>query len=236
MAYITCTDLAVGYSPYIVAKEINFEINKGDYICVVGENGAGKSTLMKTILHLQSACEGSITLGDGLTPREIGYLPQQTLVQRDFPATVREIVLSGTITKGFGFFYSKEQKQTAENMMEQLHIADLASQSYRQLSGGQQQRVLLARALCATDKLLVLDEPISGLDPSATDELYQLISELNANGTSILMVTHDLNALQYASHVLHVNKDSSLFLERDAYLESKNYIKLNKEESDGMDS
>ncbi|WP_031551002.1 metal ABC transporter ATP-binding protein [Oribacterium sp. FC2011] len=236
MAYITCTDLAVGYSPYIVAKDINFEINKGDYICVVGENGAGKSTLMKTILHLQSACEGSITLGDGLTPREIGYLPQQTLVQRDFPATVREIVLSGTITKGFGFFYSKEQKQTAENMMEQLHIADLASQSYRQLSGGQQQRVLLARALCATDKLLVLDEPISGLDPSATDELYQLISELNANGTSILMVTHDLNALQYASHVLHVNKDSSLFLERDAYLESKNYIKLNKEESDGMDS
>ena len=196
MAYITCKDLAVGYSPYIVAKEINFEINKGDYICVVGENGAGKSTLMKTILHLQSACEGSITLGDGLTPREIGYLPQQTLVQRDFPATVREIVLSGTITKGFGFFYSKEQKQTAEAMMEQLHISDLASQSYRQLSGGQQQRVLLARALCATDKLLVLDEPISGLDPSATDELYQLISELNANGTSILMVTHDLNALQ----------------------------------------
>jgi len=236
MAYITCKDLAVGYSPYIVAKEINFEINKGDYICVVGENGAGKSTLMKTILHLQSACEGSITLGDGLTPREIGYLPQQTLVQRDFPATVREIVLSGTITKGFGFFYSKEQKQTAEAMMEQLHISDLASQSYRKLSGGQQQRVLLARALCATDKLLVLDEPISGLDPSATDELYQLISELNANGTSILMVTHDLNALQYASHVLHVTKDSSLFLERDAYLESKNYIKLNKEESDGMDN
>jgi len=236
MAYITCKDLAVGYSPYIVAKEINFEINKGDYICVVGENGAGKSTLMKTLLHLQSACEGSITLGDGLTPREIGYLPQQTLVQRDFPATVREIVLSGTITKGFGFFYSKEQKQTAEAMMEQLHISDLASQSYRRLSGGQQQRVLLARALCATDKLLVLDEPISGLDPAATDELYQLISELNANGTSILMVTHDLNALQYASHVLHVTKDSSLFLERDEYLKSKNYIKLNREESDGMDN
>lgn len=235
MAYITCTDLSVGYNQDPVASGINFEINRGDYICVVGENGTGKSTLMKTLLHLQSPCEGSITLGDGLTPREIGYLPQQTSVQRDFPATVQEIVLSGTITKGFGFFYSKQQRQLAEDMMEQLHITHLASKSYRNLSGGQQQRVLLARALCATTKLLVLDEPVSGLDPSATYELYQLIAELNAQGTSILMVTHDLNSLQYASHVLHVKKNSSIFQERELYVQSKHYQQVSQEDSDGLD-
>ncbi len=235
MAYITCTDLSVGYNQDPVARGINFEINKGDYICVVGENGTGKSTLMKTLLHLQSPCSGSITLGDGLTPREIGYLPQQTSVQRDFPATVQEIVLSGTITKGFGFFYTKKQRQLAKDMMEQLHITHLATKSYRNLSGGQQQRVLLARALCATTKLLVLDEPVSGLDPSATYELYQLITELNANGTSILMVTHDLNALQYASHVLHVKKNSSIYQEKELYIQSKHYTKSSQEESDGLD-
>ncbi len=235
MAYITCTDLSVGYNQDPVARGINFEINKGDYICVVGENGTGKSTLMKTLLHLQSPCAGSITLGDGLTPREIGYLPQQTSVQRDFPATVQEIVLSGTITKGFGFFYTKQQRQLAKDMMEQLHITHLASKSYRNLSGGQQQRVLLARALCATTKLLVLDEPVSGLDPSATYELYQLIAELNANGTSILMVTHDLNALQYASHVLHVKKNSSIFQDRELYVKSKHYEQVSQEDSDGLD-
>lgn len=236
MAYITCTDLSVGYNQDPVARGINFEINKGDYICVVGENGTGKSTLMKTLLHLQSPCSGSISLGDGLTKKEIGYLPQQTSVQRDFPATVQEIILSGTITKSFSFFYSKEQKQLARDMMEQLHITQLASKSYRNLSGGQQQRVLLARALCATTKLLVLDEPVSGLDPSATFELYQLIAELNQKGTSILMVTHDLNALQYASHVLHVKKKSSIFQERELYINSKHYTEINEEDSDGLDS
>ena len=165
MAFITATDLSLGYDSQIIVKDLNFEVNRGDYLCIVGENGSGKTTLMRTLLHLKEPSGGRIVTGDGLEANEIGYLPQQTVVQRDFPASVREIVLSGCLGRGgFHPFYKKEEKELAEKNMERMGISDLADRCYRELSGGQQQRVLLARALCATGKVLLLDEPVSGLD------------------------------------------------------------------------
>ena len=180
MAFITCKNLELGYKDQLVATGINFTVEKGDYLYVIGENGAGKSTLMKTLLRLMKPVSGEITYGDGLLPYEIGYLPQQSLAQKDFPASVWEIVLSGNLSRiGSRVFYRKEDKLRAEENLDRLHIMNLKKKCYRNLSGGQQQRVLLARALCATDKLLLLDEPVSGLDPKVTAEFYGLISDLN---------------------------------------------------------
>ena len=222
MALLTVKDLAVGYGTQIVAENINFEVNAGDYLCIVGENGSGKSTLMKTLLGLQKPVRGEITAGEGLRENEIGYLPQQTQVQRDFPASVREVVLSGCQGRGgFRPFYSTEDKKRANENMEKMGITDLASKCYRELSGGQQQRVLLARALCATRKLLLLDEPVSGLDPKVTAEMYDLISELNKEKVTIIMISHDIGtAVNYADHILHVG-DNVFFGTRDEYLGSK---------------
>ena len=222
MALLTVKDLAVGYGTQIVAENINFEVNAGDYLCIVGENGSGKSTLMKTLLGLQKPVRGEITAGEGLRENEIGYLPQQTQVQRDFPASVREVVLSGCQGRGgFRPFYSTEDKKRANENMEKMGITDLASKCYRELSGGQQQRVLLARALCATRKLLLLDEPVSGLDPKVTAEMYALISELNKEKVTIIMISHDIGtAVNYADHILHVG-DNVFFGTRDEYLGSK---------------
>lgn len=223
MAYITCEDLTLGYEDGIVVTEhIQFEVNKGDYLCIVGENGAGKSTLMKTLLNLISPMSGKIVTGDGLKKHEIGYLPQQTIVQKDFPASVWEIVLSGNLAKcGLRPFYNKEEKQMAKEAMEKLAIWDLRKKCYRNLSGGQQQRVLLARALCATTKLLLLDEPVSGLDPKVTAEFYQLVSELNKGGITIIMVSHDMQAAaKYASKILHVDRKQLFFGSKDDYLKS----------------
>lgn len=222
MALLTVKDLAVGYGTQIVAENINFEVNAGDYLCIVGENGSGKSTLMKTLLGLQKPVRGEITAGEGLRENEIGYLPQQTQVQRDFPASVREVVLSGCQGRGgFRPFYSTEDKKRANENMEKMGITDLASKCYRELSGGQQQRVLLARALCATRKLLLLDEPVSGLDPKVTAEMYALISELNKEKVTIIMISHDIGtAVNYADHILHVG-ENVFFGTRDEYLGSK---------------
>ena len=166
MALITVQDLSLGYESRVIVKNLNFTVSSGDYLCIVGKNGSGKSTLMKTLLHLQEPVSGQILTGDGLTNSEIGYLPQQTAVQKDFPASVREIVLSGCLGRnGLRPFYSREAKRTASENMERMGILSLADRCYRELSGGQQQRVLLARALCATTKILLLDEPVSGLDP-----------------------------------------------------------------------
>ena len=179
MAQITCKNLTLGYENRAIQENLNFSINAGDYLCIVGENGSGKSTLMKTLLHLQPPISGTIELGDGLRKNEIGYLPQQTLVQRDFPASVKEIVLSGCQGHcGLRPFYNKEEKETARKAMEKMMILELQNRCYRELSGGQQQRVLLARALCAAKKILLLDEPVSGLDPRVTAEMYQLIQDL----------------------------------------------------------
>ena len=214
MTQLTCQNLAVGYEGRAVLENLNFSVCPGDYLCIVGENGSGKSTLMKTILGLQPPVRGKVLTGDGLRKNKIGYLPQQTPVQRDFPASVREIVLSGCQGRCGGRpFYSKGEKQLAQTAMERMQVAALAKRCYRTLSGGQQQRVLLARALCAARSLLILDEPITGLDPAAAQDLYKTLSYLNRKeGMAVVMVTHDLRAaLRSARTVLHIGR-SSYFL------------------------
>ena len=220
MAQLTCQKLCVGYDGKFVLQDLSFQVFAGDYLCIVGENGSGKSTLMKTILGLQPPISGRILTGDGLRKNEIGYLPQQTQVQKDFPASVREIVLSGCQGRcGSRPFYNREEKRLAADAMEKMQVAPLAKRCYRTLSGGQQQRVLLARALCATQKMLLLDEPVSGLDPKVTAEMYALIQKLNyEDGITVVMISHDLNAaLQYASHILHIG-DAVFFGTKAAYL------------------
>ena len=211
MPQLECKNLTLGYGTKIIIENLNFEVNKGDYLCIVGENGSGKTTLIKTILHLLKPLAGTITTGDGLLVDEISYLPQQTDVQRDFPASVREIVLSGCQSRcGKRPFYNKEEKQLAVAAMEKLGIRHLAKKCYRELSGGQQQRTLLARALCAAQKMLLLDEPVTGLDPAATEEMYSLIQQLNKDGITIIMISHDTEAaLKYASHVLHIGNGAN---------------------------
>lgn len=222
MSLLTVKNLAVGYESRAVAEGINFKVDAGDYLCIVGENGSGKTTLMKTLLGLEPAVGGSIEVGDGLRKNEIGYLPQQTVVQKDFPASVREIVLSGCQGRmGLRPFYRKEEKELAEENMKRMDIMDLADRSYRDLSGGQQQRVLLARALCATRKILLLDEPVSGLDPKVASEMYSLIAELNKEGVTIIMISHDIaEALHFASHILHVG-ENIFFGTKEEYLKSE---------------
>lgn len=225
MAELKATNLTLGYGGNVVVENLNFTVNKGDYLCVVGENGSGKTTLMKTIVGLINQVDGSITIGDGLTKRVIGYLPQQTDVQKDFPATVFEIVLSGFQgALGFKPFYSKKSKDIAFENMKRMGVDGFAKQCYRELSGGQQQRVLLARALCATKKMLLLDEPVAGLDPKVTAEMYQLISELNKkDGITIIMISHDISAaIEYSSHILHIGQ-RCFFGTKTEYLESDFY-------------
>ena len=222
MAQLTCQNLTVGYDGRTVLQGLNFEVNPGDYLCILGENGSGKSTLMKTILGLQAPISGTILTGDGLRKNEIGYLPQQTQAQKDFPASVREIVLSGCQGRcGSRPFYSKEEKRLAEENIGKMGIGSLTKRCYRELSGGQQQRVLLARALCATRKMLLLDEPVSGLDPRVTAEMYGLIERLNREeGITVMMISHDIStALKYASHILHIG-DSVFFGTKADYLQS----------------
>ena len=222
MAQLICQDLCVGYDGKAVLQDLSFAIFSGDYLCIVGENGSGKSTLMKTILGLQQPVRGRILTLDGLRKNEIGYLPQQTQVQKDFPASVREIVLSGCQGRcGSRPFYNKEEKQLALDAMDKMQITQLARRCYRELSGGQQQRVLLARALCATQKMLLLDEPVSGLDPKVTAEMYALIEKLNReDGITVIMISHDIAAaVKYASHILHIG-DAVFFGTKTEYLQS----------------
>lgn len=219
MAQIKCKELCLGYDGRELVHDLNFEVSAGDYLCIVGENGSGKSTLMRTLLGLQPPLSGSVETGDELKRNEIGYLPQQTVVQKDFPATVAEIVLSGCQGQcGLRPFYTKEQKRRAAENMEKMGITALARRCYRELSGGQQQRVLLARALCATGKLLLLDEPVSGLDPKVTAEMYALIEALNREGITVIMISHDMTAaLRYADHILHIG-ESVFYGTKEEYL------------------
>ncbi len=183
MAQLICDHLSLGYDAHEIVRDLSFSVQAGDYLCIVGENGAGKTTLMKTLLGLHAPISGTVHTGDGMKPNEIGYLPQQTLAQRDFPASVREVVLSGCQGRcGLRPYYKKAEKRLAEECMKRMGLGGLARHSYRELSGGQQQRVLLARALCATQKLLLLDEPVSGLDPKAAETMYELIEKLNGEG------------------------------------------------------
>lgn len=237
MAYITATGLSIGYDNKEILSDLNFEVRPGDYLCIVGANGAGKSTLVKTILGILPPLKGTICRGDGLNANEIGYLPQQTPVQKDFPASVEEIVLSGCQGRmGLRPFYSRKDRSLAWENMERMQIASLAQKSYRNLSGGQQQRVLLARALCATGKLLLLDEPVAGLDPMVTVRLYELVEELNREGMTVIMVSHDMDAaLRYAGHILHVDRQR-FFGTKEEYRQSDIGRKFLSQQNPGRES
>ncbi len=222
MAQLTCENVSLGYDNKTILSNLSFSVNSGDYLCIVGENGSGKSTLMRTMLGLQKPMSGEISLGDGLKKGEIGYLPQQTDVQKNFPASVKEIVLSGCQARaGLRPFYNNQEKEMAANAMKKMRIEEFSKRCYRELSGGQQQRVLLARALCATQKILLLDEPVSGLDPKVTAEMYELISGLNKEGITIIMISHDIEvAISEASHILHIC-DKPFFGTKEEYLKSE---------------
>ena len=222
MAQLTCENVSLGYDNKTILSYLSFSVNSGDYLCIVGENGSGKSTLMRTMLGLQKPMSGEISLGDGLKKGEIGYLPQQTDVQKNFPASVKEIVLSGCQARaGLRPFYNNQEKEMAANAMKKMRIEEFSKRCYRELSGGQQQRVLLARALCATQKILLLDEPVSGLDPKVTAEMYELISGLNKEGITIIMISHDIDvAISEASHILHIC-DKPFFGTKEEYLKSE---------------
>ena len=220
MPQIICENASLGYDGKPIVTDLSFTVNAGDYLCIVGENGSGKSTLMKTILNLTAPLAGAIRM-EGLHPTEIGYLPQQTQVQRDFPASVQEIVRSGFQGQcGLRPFYTREEKAMAARNLERLGLGGFERRCYRELSGGQQQRVLLARALCATRKCLLLDEPVSGLDPKAATQMYEIIRQLHQEGITIIMISHDLeSALNHATHVLHIGKEL-FFGTKEAYLRS----------------
>lgn len=204
---IQCKNLTLQYDRHIAVQGASFSVEPGDFLCIVGENGSGKSTLLKGLLGLLPPHGGQVSYAPCLSRTAIGYVPQQSTVQRDFPATVWEIVLSGCLARrGNRPFFSASEKQRARRSLERLDISALARQSYRALSGGQQQRVLLARALCAADQLFCLDEPATGLDPQASSSLYQLLSSLCEQGIAIVMVSHDLGSvLSYAKHILHMD-------------------------------
>ncbi len=221
MALISCEGVEISYENNKVIQNLSFEICQGDYLCIVGENGSGKSTLIKALLGLKSVTGGSIVYGDGLKKNEIGYLPQQTGAQKDFPASVYEVVLSGCLNKmGLRPFYGKKEKKLAYDNMVKLGIEGLKNRCYRELSGGQQQRVLLARALCATKKLILLDEPTASLDPVVSVELHRLIKEINKEGITVIMVSHDIHsALHNSSHILHLHKDFTFFDKTERYAE-----------------
>lgn len=205
MELVSARDVTLSYDGRPVVENLSFSVNRGMYLCIVGANGSGKSTLMRAITGILRPSAGTLQVGNGVT---IGYLPQQSEIQRDFPASVWEVALSGCLGRvknrlwpGFG--YDAPSRERAEKALAMLGMEELKKRSYNELSGGQQQRVLLARALCASDDLLLLDEPVTGLDPDAAREMYAIIRRLNDNGTAILMVTHDMEAaLEESSHIL----------------------------------
>lgn len=221
---ITCEHVDFGYENHDAVIDLSLEVDEGDYLCIVGQNGSGKSTLIKGLLGLLKPTSGSLFVEENLKKNGIGYLPQQTAAQKDFPATVYEVVLSGTLSRrGNKPFYSPAEKKLAEINMEKLGISELRRKCYRELSGGQQQRVLIARALCASDKLLILDEPITGLDPSAIQEFYYLVRKLNReDGITIIMVSHDIgNIISQANKILHLQQRVLFYGGVEAYRKSR---------------
>jgi zinc transport system ATP-binding protein len=206
---ITCRNISLGYGGHAVIRELSFSVGRGDYFCVVGENGSGKSTLIRGLLGLITPLGGTIGFGGGIRKTEIGYLAQSAAAKMDFPASVYEIALSGNLgAMGMRPFYTRRERQRAEENLRRLEIGDLKERCYRELSGGQQRRVLLARALCAGRKMLVLDEPAAGLDPLVTAEFYRLIKEINRDlGITVIMVSHDLEGTKkHASGILNLGR------------------------------
>ncbi|MBE6607087.1 MAG: ABC transporter ATP-binding protein [Ruminococcaceae bacterium] len=238
MALLECKNISLAYEGKTIVSELNFKVEKGDYLCIVGENGSGKTTLMKTLVGLKTPSDGKIIFGDGLSQKNIGYLPQQSGFQKDFPATVREIVMSGFLGKcGLRPYYTKEEKKKASENMEKLSVTDLAGACYRELSGGQQQRVLLARALCAAGDMLLLDEPVAGLDPKVSVEMYSLIEKLNKEEKiTVIMISHDIySAIKYSSHILHIGHTPLFFGKTEDYTASdvgRVFVDFSKKEED----
>lgn len=223
MKLIECKNLYLGYEDGAIIENLSFFAEVGDYLCIVGENGSGKSTLVKTLLGLITPLKGSIEYSKGLNSKEIGYLPQQSAIQRDFPSSVMEVVISGCLNRHKGLFgYTKAEKSRAMESLIKLGMESRAKDSYQDLSGGQQQRVLLARALMATEKLVLLDEPVTGLDPKAASDLYAIIRKLNEEGITVLMVTHDIHpALNDAKTILHLSQESYFFGNKEEYFASE---------------
>lgn len=223
MSLLNCQNASFGYDSTPVLTSVNFEVEPGDYLCIVGENGSGKSTLIKGLLRLKRPLSGTVQTGNGLKVNEIGYLPQQSEAQRNFPASVFEVVLSGRLnSSAFKPFYSSADKRDAMEKLELMGMADLKNHCYHDLSGGQQQRVLLARALCATKKLILLDEPVAGLDPLVTNDMYHLIKRINTDyGITVIMVSHDIAAaVKYATHILQLGHKQLFFGTADSYVKS----------------
>lgn len=223
MPLLKCEDITVRFGTKTVLDKLSFQVEHGDYLSVIGKNGSGKSTLIRCLTRLCPLTSGSISTAEDFRRSEIGYLPQQSEIQKDFPATVEEVVRSGCLGHHrFLPFYTKEDKAEAEMNMHRLDICDLRNRSYRTLSGGQQQRVLLARALCATQKLLLLDEPVTGLDPEVSVGFYDIIRELNQqDGIAVIMVSHDMdNGLKDAKHVLYLDEDDQYFADIAEFRES----------------
>ena len=233
MAQLECHDLTLGYEGRVVAEHLNFKIHHGDYVAIVGENGSGKSTLIKAILHLHAPLSGSLTFCECLERRAIGYLSQRSEVQSDFPASCFEVVLSGALSRcGLRPFYTRKQKKEAEEAMKRLEVYDLRDRSFAELSGGQQQRVLLCRALCSASRMLILDEPSTGLDAASTEELYRTVARLNREGVTILMVSHELQAVfADATHILHIG-NPFFFGPKEEY-KARFLTSAEKEASDG---
>lgn len=224
MSLLTCKDVSFAYEGKIAVSDLSIEISSGDYLCIVGENGSGKSTLIAGLLGLKKPAAGSVSMSDGLKPTEIGYLPQQTNIQRDFPAGVFEVVLSGCLNSGaFVPFYRENDKRNALKNMERLGISHLRNNCYRELSGGQQQRVLLARALCSAKKMLILDEPVTGLDPIVSGDLYHLIRLINLEmKMTVVMVSHDIrSAVENATSILHLDRKPLFFGSTADYIKSE---------------
>ena len=217
MAQIKVDNLTVYYGSNPVIENLSFSVSEGDFLCIIGENGSGKSTLVKTLLGQKQPKSGTVTYGDGLLQTQIGYLPQQSPRRGDFPATAWEVVLSGALDAHRLFLSPSEQRLAAENM-ELLGISDLKNKSISRLSGGQRQRVMLARALCATKKLILLDEPTAALDPEATEDFYSLIVKINrTKKITVIMVSHDMGSIKYATHILHMG-DKNEFMTRGEFL------------------
>ena len=218
MALLSCKNVSLAYDGATVATDITFDVNDGDYLCILGRNGSGKSTLIKALAGLIKPADGQILYGDGLTARQVGYLPQATVIQKNFPASVREVVLSGTRS----LFYSKKDKQKADEVLQLLGLTDIQKHSCSELSGGQLQRVLLARALCASTKLLLLDEPTAGLDKLVTEELYGIVNKLNREqGITVVIISHDIDtSLTDATHILHMDHRVLFYGTSDEYINS----------------
>jgi len=231
MSLISCKNVKLGYKDKLVVDNLTIDIEKGDFLCILGPNGSGKTTFVRSIVGLTPTLDGYIEFSPSFDKRQIGYLPQQAAAQKDFPASAYEVVLSGCLNKcGLFPFYSARQKTRAFEIMKRFGIDRFASDCFRELSGGQQQRVLLARAICASSELLILDEPITGLDPQTISEMYSEIARLNQEGMTVIMISHDADeAIKYASKILYLSRRYPFYGKTEDYLMSEAYARTARE-------